>query len=392
MARTLEGIKVLDLSQFISGPYGSSYLADQGAEVIKIEPPRLGEALRMFILFDKQMAPLFSILNRNKRSITLDLNREEAREIFLKLVEKSDVVLENFIPGTMVRWGVGYDVIKARNPRIIYAAISGFGQSGPRSGLPAFDLVAQASGAIMHAANITEGTPRIPFADYSSGLAIALGIVQALFHREKTGHGQFVDLSMQDLMYSMNIRAQVHEFMDRARTRDISARMLPTYNQYKTKDEKRVVLVTLTENQFKRLMTVIGREDLLADERLANVVKRMDHIDLLDEILEEWTTKHDRDDIVKVMGENRIPCSPVLQIDELLDDEQLRSRGMYNTGFEFDGVKKATIPNPVLKFSETPGTIKEKAPELGHDNEDVFCNMAGIPSDDLKKLKRKGII
>ena len=393
--KTLEGITVLDLSQFISGPYGASYLADQGAEVLKIEQPRMGEALRMFIMFDKQIAPLFSILNRNKKSIILNLGRDEAKELFLELVERADIVLENYIPGTMERWGLSYDILKERNPSIIYAAISGFGQTGPRSALPAFDLIAQAAGGIMHASNIDEGTPRIPFADYSSGLAIALGIMQALFHRERNGgRGQFVDLSMQDLMYSMNIRAQVREFMERARERDFSSRMLPTYNQYPTRDGLMAVIVTITEKQFQRLLSAIGREDLKDDSRLSNVVKRMDHIDLLDEIISEWTLQRDRDEIVQIMKESRIPCSPVVQMDELLEDSQLDSRNMFNRSFSdsFDGVEKATIPNPVLKFSETPGEILWKAPDLGAHNQEIFGKMLGMDESLLKKYKRKGII
>ncbi len=390
--KILDGIRVLDLSQFISGPYCSCYLGDQGAEVIKVEVPPYGEPMRLFTMFDKQMTPLFTILNRNKKSITLDLSEPDAKDLFLRLAEKADVVLENFIPGSMKRWGVNYDVLAAKNPRLIYAAISGFGQTGPHSDLPAFDLVAQAAGGIMHASNITEGTPRIPFADYSSGLACALGIMQALFYRERTGKGQFVDLSMQDLMYSMNIRAQVHEFMDKARNRDLTSRLLPTYNQYHTKDKKSVVLVTITENQFKRLMGVIGREELLTDERLANVVKRMDHIEFLDEVLEGYTQKHDRDEIVKTMHDNRIPCSPVVQIDEIQNSEQLAARNMFNRSFTFENVKRATIPNPVIKFSGSPGDIATKAPELGQHNAEIYTGLLGIEADALKKLKRRHVI
>lgn len=390
--KTLDGIVILDLSQFISGPYGSSFLADQGAEVIKIEPPGFGEALRMFTLLDKQLAPLFSILNRNKKSVSLDLNRTEARDAFLRLVDRADVVLENFVPGTMGRWGLGWDVLHARNPRLIHAAISGFGQTGPRSSLPAFDLIAQAAGGILHASGIEEGTPRIPFADYSSGLAIALGIMQALFHRERHGgEGQFVDLSMQDLMYTMNIRAQVHEFMDRARARDVTSRILPTYNQYPTRDHRRVVLVTLTEKQYQRLMAVMGRQDLLADPRLGNVVQRMDHVDLLDEAIASWTMQHDQAEIEAIMREARVPCSPVVRIEDLLDDVQLAARGMFNTSFSFEGVARATLPNPPVSFSATPGEIHAAAPALGQHNGEVLGGWLGIDETTLKQWKRKHV-
>ncbi|MHA1793176.1 MAG: CaiB/BaiF CoA transferase family protein [Promethearchaeota archaeon] len=388
----LSGIRILDLSQFISGPYGSCYLADQGAEVIKVEPPRFGEAMRLFVLFDKQIAPLFSILNRNKKSITLDLRKEGAKDIFLKLVEKSDVILENFMPGTMERFGLPHELLKLHNPRLIYAAISGFGQTGPRAHFPAFDLVAQAASGMLHAQNILSGTPRIPFADYSSGLAIALGIMQALYHRERTGEGQFVDLSMQDLMFSMNIRAQVREFMERARETDFSSRMLPTYNQYPTKDGKMVVIVTVTEKQFQRLMKVLGREELLKDPRLSNPVKRFDHVEFLDEVISGWTREKLLEEIVGLMKENHVPCSPVISMDEVWDDEQLKARGMFNQDFHFDGVERATIPNPVIKFSISKSTIRDKAPSLGHHNEEIYEGLLNIDPAQLKKLKRKGII
>ncbi|MFX0102208.1 MAG: CaiB/BaiF CoA transferase family protein [Candidatus Hodarchaeota archaeon] len=392
MTKILEGIRVLDLSQFISGPYCTSYLADQGAEVIKVEPPGFGEALRYFQFLDKQFAPLFTILNRNKKSITLDLRKEQSKEIFLNLVEKTDIVIENFIPGTMEKWGLSYEVLKERKPDLIYGAISGFGQTGPRSKFPAFDLIAQAASGMMHAQNIDEGTPRIPFADYSSGLCMGVGIMQALYYREKTGKGQFIDLSMQDLMFSMNIRAQAYEFVERARIHDFTARMLPTYNQYKTKDGLKVVLVTITEGQFSRMMKVIGREELLKDERLSDAIKRFDYLDFLDEVLEEYTLKYDRDEIVKVMKDNRVPCSPVLSVEEIYDDEQLESRGMYNREYTFENVEKATIPNPVLKFSETPGDIQDKAPDLGKNNDEIYGSFLGIEPESLAKLKRKRII
>jgi crotonobetainyl-CoA:carnitine CoA-transferase CaiB-like acyl-CoA transferase len=394
MVRTLDGIRVLDLTQIISGPYGTSWLADQGAEVIKLEPPPFGEPMRMFTLYDKQMAPLFSILNRNKKSITLDLSKPESKDLFFHLVEHVDIVVENYIPGTMKKWGIDYPVIAERNLGLIYAAISGFGQTGPRSDLPAFDLIAQAAGGIMHASNITEGTPHIPFADYSSGLAIALGIMQALFYRERTGKGQFIDLSMQDLMYTMNTRAQVNEFMDKAKSREVSSRLLPTYNQYTTRDGQRVVIVTITDRQFQRLCEVMGRQDLASDPALGNTIKRWDYIDMLDEAIATWTGQHDRAEILDILKESRVPCSPVVTIDEIFQDEQLLAREMFNKNYsgDFPGVEKATIPNPVLKFSETLGEISDKAPDLGQHNEEIFCDLLGVDPADLKKLKHRGII
>ncbi|HUX99605.1 MAG TPA: CoA transferase, partial [Candidatus Deferrimicrobium sp.] len=248
----LDGIRVLDLSQFISGPWGSTFLADQGAEVIKVEPPGFGEAMRMFVFYEKQIAPLFSILNRNKKSITLNLRIPEGQEILKELVKHADVLLENFTPGTMDKWGVGYNVLKNINPRLIYAAISGFGQTGPYRNRTAFDIIAQATSGTIHAMGIN-GPPGIPIGDYSAGHVIAIGISQSLYWREKTGQGQFIDLSMQDLMYSVNLRAQSREFVGFAKHRDYSSRILPTYNQYPTKDGLLSQLSALPKSNFNVL-------------------------------------------------------------------------------------------------------------------------------------------
>ncbi len=391
MPKILEGVRVLDLSQFISGPWGSKFLADQGAEVIKVEPPGMGEALRMFVFFDKQIGPLFTIINRNKKSITLNLRVSEGQEILKELVKHSDVLLENFTPGTMEKWGIGYEILRKINPRLIYAAISGFGQTGPLRNRTAFDIIAQATSGVAHAMNI-EGPPRIPIADYSAGHLIALGIVEALYWREKSGKGQFIDLSMQDMMYSINIRGQVREFMDRAKDRELTSRILPTYNQYPTKDGQRVAIVSLTEKQFKRLMHIVGRPELTKDRRFKNPVKRMDYVDILDEVLKEWTLTKTRDEIIKILESERIPCGPVITIDEIHDQPQLEARGMYIRKFEFEGIKRATIPGPVLKFSETPGSVETKGPDLGEHNSEIYSELLGYSSEKLQSLRKNGII
>ncbi|NVM30953.1 MAG: CoA transferase [Candidatus Helarchaeota archaeon] len=390
--RTLDGIRVLDLSQFISGPWGSKFLADQGAEVIKVEPPGFGEAMRMFIFFDKQIAPLFTIVNRNKKSITLNLRTPEAQEILKDLVKHVDVLLENFTPGIMEKWGIGYETLKKINPRLIYAAISGFGQTGPLRNRTAFDIIAQATSGVINAMQL-DGPPGIPLADYSAGHLIALGIVEALYWREKSGKGQFIDLSMQDMMYAVNIRAQAREFIDRAKERELMAsRWLPTYNQYPTKDGLRVAIVSITEKQFKNLMTLIGRPELTRDRRLKNPVKRMDNIEFLDEALETWTKSKTREEIIQILEENRIPCGPVMTIEEVHDIPQLEARGMYIRNFEFEDVEKATIPAPVLKFSETPGAVVTKGPALGEHNKEIYQDLLGISSEKFEQLRKKGII
>ncbi|TFF87639.1 MAG: CoA transferase, partial [Promethearchaeota archaeon] len=391
MKGVLEGVKVLDLSQFISGPWCGTLLSTQGAEVIKVEPPRMGEAMRLFTFFEKKMFPLFTHLNLNKKSITLNLRVKRGQEIFKKLIKEFDVVIENFAPGIMEKkWNLDYKtILKPINPRLIYGKISGYGFTGLEEYCKktAFDIVIQAASGFMNALGLFEGPPRLPISDYSSGNVMAAGISQALYYREKTGKGQFIDLSMLDLMYAMNIRAQVREYIPQAQDRDPVSQILPTYNQYPTKDDKRIVIVTITEKQFRRLMDVIGRPELKKDKRFKSAVKRMDHIDLLDKILESWTIQKTRDEIVEILDKNRVPCSPVNTVDEIRNHPQLRARDMYYDKFDFSKyeLEKATVPGVILRFSGAPGQITSKAPELGEHNEEIYMDLLGYNPDEYKE-------
>jgi len=396
MPKIFEGIRILDCSQFISGPWTSIFFADQGAEVIKIEPPPMGEAFRLFTVFEKTIFPLFSILNRGKKSISLDLRKEEAKEIFKKLVEKSDILIENFVKGTMEKWGLGYDVLKEINPKLIYAKISGYGNEGLEqyTSKTAFDIVIQANSGILDAMDIHEGPPKMPIADYSAGHVCAIGISQALYYREKTGIGQFIDVSMHDLMFAINIRAQAKEFIPLAAKVEMSSKWLPIYNQYPCKDGL-IALTTLTDNQYKRLCEhVLKQPELVKDPRYDNVIKRFDEVLVLDEIIIKWAKNLTRDEAIKQLEAVRIPCGKSLKMTEVHQHPNLKARGMMVDHFDFSkwGVEKATIPNRLIKFSETEGNVEAPGPEYGANNEEIYCEMLGYPKEDLKKWKRKKII
>lgn len=396
MGKIFEDLRILDLSQFISGPWSTTFFADQGAEVIKIENPPFGESFRYFGLFDKTFFPLFSILNRGKKSISLDLRKEGSREIFLQLVDKADVVVENFVKDTMEKWGIGYQDLKEINPRLIYAKISGYGNEGLEeyTKKTAFDIIIQAESGILDALGLDEGPPKLPIADYSAGHVAAIGISQALYHREKTGKGQFIDISMHDIMFSINIRAQAKEFMPMSRTLDLGSKFLPIYNQYHTKDGK-IVLTTITEKQWHRLVSnILKKPELEKDPRFNNPIKRFAHVDLLDEYVEEWSSKFTRDEAIQQLENERIPCGKTLSMYETPSHPNLKARGMIRDDFDFSkwNVEKVSHPNRLINFSETKGNVTRPGPEFGEHNEEIFCGLLGYSKEKLKEWKYNKII
>ena len=342
------------------------------------------------------MFPLFSILNRGKKSVSLDLRKEESKEILKKLVEKSDVLIENFVKGTMEKWGLGYDILKEINPKLIYAKISGYGNEGldEYTSKTSFDIIIQAQSGILDALDIHEGPPKMPIADYTAGHICALGISQALYYREKTRKGQFIDISMHDIMFAINIRAQAREFISLASKLDIGTQFLPIYNQYHCKDGL-IAMTTITDNQWKRLCEhVLKKPELINDPRFDNPIKRFDHVDFLDEMVEDWSKTLTRDEAIKQLEALRIPCGKTLKMDEVHDHPNLKARWMMMDRFDFSkwGVDKATIPNRLINFSETKGSVEAPGPEFGEHNEEIYCGLLGYTKEDLKTWKRKKII
>ena len=342
------------------------------------------------------MFPLFSILNRGKKSISLDLRKKESQIIFLKLVEKADVLVENFVKGTMEKWGLGYDILRERNPSLIYAKISGYGNEGLEeyTNKTAFDIIIQAESGILDALDLKEGPPKLPIADYSAGHVAAIGISQALYHRERTGLGQFIDISMHDIMFSINIRAQAKEFMPMSRNLDLGSKFLPIYNQYHTKDGK-IVLTTLTEKQWLRLAkNILKNPSLAEDPRFDNPIKRFSHVDLLDKHVQEWAIKLTREEALKQLERERIPCGKVLSMRETPSHPNLAARGMIKDSFNFSkwNVDKASIPNRLINFSKTKGDVSRPGPEFGEHNEEIFCGLLGYNKENLKEWKRKKLI
>ena len=296
----------------------------------------------------------------------------------------------------MEKWGLGYNILKEVNPKLIYAKISGYGNQGldRYTQKTAFDIIIQAQAGILDALGFKEGPPRLPIADYTAGHIAAIGISQALYYREKTGKGQFIDISMHDIMFAINIRAQAKEFMPRAKNVDLGSKFLPVYNQYQCKDGL-IVLTTLTEKQWIRLCeNVLDKPELIKDHRFENIIKRFDYVEILDKIIEDWSKMLTRDEAVKQLEAVRIPCGKTLRIDEVHNHPNLKKRGMLCNQFNFSkwGVEKATIPNRLIDFSDTIGSVEAPGPEFGANNEDIYCKVLGFTKEELRQLSKKKII
>ena len=304
--------------------------------------------------------------------------------------------MENFVKGTMEKWGLGYDILKQINPKLIYAKISGYGnyELEHYTQKTAFDIIIQAQAGILDALGFKEGPPRLPIADYTAGHIAAIGISQALYYRERSGMGQFIDISMHDIMFAINIRAQAKEFIPRAQHIDVASKFLPIYNQYRCKDGL-IVLTTLTEKQWIRLcQNVLKKPELIKDSRFDNIIKRFDYIEILDELIENWSKDLTRDEAIKQLETVRIPCGKNLRIDEVHNHPNLRKRGMLCDQFNFSkwGVGKATIPNRLINFSATEGGVEASGPEFKANNEEIYIDLLGYSKDELKNWKRKNLI
>jgi CoA:oxalate CoA-transferase len=401
MPKVLEGIRILDLSQFLSGPRCTQILAQAGAEVIKIEPP-VGETMRLLTMATGTER-MMSLVNPNKKCIVLDLKQEIGRDIFRRLVKVSDVVVENFAPGTMDRMGLGYEALKGLHQGLIYAAISGFGRSGPYQDRLAFDIIAQATGGIMSANEREDRPPAIFFADLVSGAYCANGILMALLHRERTGIGQLVDISMQDVMYFHHFPAQCQRALEvvKEEIRGIIGKPLdklfsdpenpvPFWNSYRARDGY-VVVVALTDSLWNRFMEAIGRSDLIGDQRFLNIVGRVKNAREGIEIVSSWMRNHTVQEIVHIMYQAKVPCAPVLNKEQVNEDPQLKAREMH---LERDHPRlgRVAIPGCPIKLTETPCEVEAPCPDLGTHSEQVLKALLKLSQKEISELRAQRVI
>jgi len=392
--QALDGVDVVTLGQIYNGPYCSMLLSYLGADVTKIEPPD-GEPLRARV--DEGEPPEFVMLNSNKEGITLNLKSDRGKELFKELVSDVDVLVENYSVETMERLGLDYNTLKEDNPDLVYAHGSGFGEDGPYRKYPAMDLTIQAIGGVMDVTGFPDGPPTkagVAIGDFMGGIHLATGVVSALFHRERTGEGQFVEVSMHDAIYPslMSPLAAHFECKDtpsRTGNRHSGLAQAP-YNVYEV-DDGHVAVFCVRTKHWHSLLEVIDREDLRDDPRFETNVKRAENIDTVDSIIQGHFHGHERDELVETLLENGVPCGPVRTLEEVVDDPHLKEREMI-TEIEHPEFGPITVPGQPIRLSRADLPDIEPSPTKGEDNREVYHEYLDLSAAELDRLEGDGVI
>jgi len=390
----LQGVRVLDLSWVLAGPFATMVLNDLGAEVIKVEQPGRGDIARGNGPFIDGLSSYFLSLNRGKKSITLDLAHKEGKDIFLKLVGQADVVVENFIPGTMKRLGLDYDVLRQHNPRLIYAACSGFGQTGPYAQKPAFDVIVQAMGGIMSITGEPDGPPIRPGAsvgDIAAGLFLCIGILAALQERTRSGQGQMVDIGMLDCQVAITENAFARYFATGEIPGPLGTRhpVFTPFQVFATKDS--YVAVAIAGEQWPLFCATIERLDIMDDPQFADGYLRTQHYDELEPILNQaFETKTTWEWLAEFEAVG-IPCGPVNTVDRVAGDPQIAARQMIVELFHHRA-GPLRVTNTPIKLSRTPGLVDRPSPELGEHTEEVLNTLLGLGQEQILSLRQSGVI
>lgn len=388
MKKVLEGIRVLDLGRIISAPYCAMLLGDMGAEVIKVERVGTGDDMRVMAEFD------FPAVNRNKKSVTVQFRSEEGKAILRSLIEKSDVLLENFRPGTMEKMGFSWEEVKKINPRIIMASISGFGQTGPYRERAAFDSIIQAVSGVMSVTGTKDSGPvRIgaPLLDHVSGLFAFSGIMLALYNRDRTGEGQYVDISMMDSAVPM-LFTHIPNYSARgiiAGTEDTNAPTAVPAATYKAKDGY-IYLNGGTPHLFKYIREIIGSEELMKEEYISQAYRLEHHVEV-NAIVADWVSQHTVDEVDQIMTAGGVPAGIVSTVDRVINDPQVKARNTV-VDIEVEGCGKVKFGGNPIKMSDCPVDEFRPAHALGQDNEEVYCGLLGLSHEKLEQLKKDQVI
>lgn len=394
-AGALQGVRVIEMGQLIAGPFAGKTLGEFGADVIKIEAPGAGDPLRNWRMIKEGTSVWWQVQSRNKRSIALDLRSAEGQDIARKLISEADVLIENFRPGTLEGWGMGWEQLSALNPGLVMLRISGYGQTGPYRDLPGFGAIGEALGGLRHLTGEPDRVPvrcGISIGDTLAALHGTIGILTALYHRKVNGgKGQVIDVALHEAVFNV-MESLIPEYSAFGAVREAAGSALPGIapsNAYRCSDGF-VLIAGNGDSIFKRLMHVIDRDDLGADATLANNAGRVVRVAELDAAIGAWTATRLVADVLAVLGEARVPAGKVYDAKDIAEDPHYRARDMILTQTTRDGYD-LEVPGIVPKLLGTPGTVRSAAPRLGEDTDGVLREL-GLTKQEVAALRSKGVV
>lgn len=392
---SLDGIKVLELGQLIAGPFAAKTLADFGADVIKVEAPVTGDALRKWRLLKDGTSVWWQVQSRNKRSIALDLKQSEGQDIVRQLLLESDVLIENFRPGTLESWALGpYELLNI-NPRLIILRVSGYGQTGPYRDKPGFGVVAEAMSGLRH---LTAEPGRVPvrvgvsIGDTLAALHGVIGILLALHERSRSGKGQVIDMALYEAVFNC-MESLLPEYSAFGEIRQAAGSALPGIapsNAYLCRDGGYVLIAGNGDSIFKRLMVAIGQDAFAQDGRFADNTGRVAHFQLIDDCIGQWALSHSVEEVLQILDSCSVPAGRIFTVADIANDPHYHAREMIIAQQMLDG-SVLHVPGIVPKLSRTPGRITRQAPEVGQDNREILQEI-GLTDEQITALEARGII
>ena len=392
----LEGLTVLDLTRVLAGPFCSMILADMGANVIKIEEPLKGDDTRSMGPFKNGESAYYMNLNRNKKGVTLNLKNPKGKEIFLGLVKKADAVLENYRPGVMEKLGLGYESLKEVNPRIVYGAVSGFGHTGPYTQRPGYDIIAQAMSGLMSTTGWPGGAPTrtgTAIGDVLGGLSLAIGLLSAIHHQNRTGLGQKVDISLVDsAVASLEIINMIYTIEGRLPGR-IGNRYESTYpyDSFKAADGE-LVIGAGNNKLWCSLCDIMNTPELKEDPRYLNVSDRVERHAEVKAVIDKWIAPRKSGDVLKTLASAGIPCAPIYDIRQVVEDPHIAGAREMFVEVEHPVAGSVKLTGSHIKLSATPSSLRTPSPSLGQHNEDVYGEYLGLSAEDIAALEQEGVL
>lgn len=397
-ARPLEGVRVVEMGSLLAGPFCGQLLADFGAEVIKIEPPGKGDPMRVWGRHQKEGRTLWwPIIARNKKSVTLNLREQEGQELARRLISESDVLVENFRPGTLEKWGLGYEKLKSINPELVMVRVSGYGQTGPYSGRAGFGSIGEAMGGIRHVTGFEDQAPPRTGVSLGDSLAAtfgALGALTALYYRDAHGgEGQVVDVGIYEAVLAM-MESTIPEYVLADNVRGRTGTVLPFVapsNIYPTKEEDYVLIAGNADTVFTRLAKAVGHPEWAEEDRYATHHARGENMQELDEKISTWTRERSVEEVLETMAEAGVPSGKVFTAKDMVEDEHYAVRENVVT-VEDPEIGAFPMQNVVPRLSDTPGEVRWTGPNLGQHNEEIYGDILGLDEKELTDLQERGTI